>query len=123
MICPFCKEQIADGAIKCKHCGSILNDIGINFNSQPSRNKLAQETDNGLIGFSVASFALGILVLLGALGVNRWDKDSTVGLLVFGGISLFLGILTLKNNYKGKGIAIAGIVTAGVAFLIYLGEN
>jgi hypothetical protein len=25
MICPFCKENILDGAIKCKHCGSMLN--------------------------------------------------------------------------------------------------
>ena len=25
MICPFCKESILDGAIKCKHCGSMLN--------------------------------------------------------------------------------------------------
>ena len=25
MICPFCKETILEGAIKCKHCGSMLN--------------------------------------------------------------------------------------------------
>ena len=25
MICPFCKETILHGAIKCKHCGSMLN--------------------------------------------------------------------------------------------------
>ena len=25
MICPYCKEEIADGAIKCKHCNSMLN--------------------------------------------------------------------------------------------------
>ena len=26
MQCPFCKETIIDGAIKCKHCGSMLTD-------------------------------------------------------------------------------------------------
>lgn len=25
MLCPFCKEEIQDGAIKCKHCNSILS--------------------------------------------------------------------------------------------------
>ena len=25
MLCPFCKEEIAEGAIKCKHCASMLN--------------------------------------------------------------------------------------------------
>jgi len=25
MVCPYCKEIIRDGAIKCKHCGSMLN--------------------------------------------------------------------------------------------------
>jgi len=25
MVCPYCRETILDGAIKCKHCGSMLN--------------------------------------------------------------------------------------------------
>ncbi|WP_321778605.1 DUF6232 family protein [Sulfurimonas sp.] len=26
MECPYCKEDIKEGAIKCKHCGSMLNE-------------------------------------------------------------------------------------------------
>lgn len=26
MLCPFCKEEIQNSAVKCKHCGSMLND-------------------------------------------------------------------------------------------------
>lgn len=31
--CQFCKEQIIEDAIKCKHCGSVLVPIGDNFHS------------------------------------------------------------------------------------------
>jgi hypothetical protein len=34
MICPFCKEEILDGAIKCKHCGSMISG-GNNVSTTP----------------------------------------------------------------------------------------
>jgi uncharacterized membrane protein YvbJ len=26
MLCPYCKEEIQDGAVKCKHCGSMISE-------------------------------------------------------------------------------------------------
>lgn len=39
MLCPFCKEEIQEGAVKCKHCGSMITTYAppvIQVSSSPS---------------------------------------------------------------------------------------
>ena len=66
---------------------------------------------------------IGIVTLLGGYGTKIWNKNSTIGLFYLSAISIITAVLTLKNKYKGTGMAIAGIVTTSLAILAFWGRN
>jgi TM2 domain-containing membrane protein YozV len=59
MLCPFCKEEIKDDAIKCKHCGSMLV-------SEP-------QTPGAVSKSGKSKIAAGLFaILLGGLGIHKF---------------------------------------------------
>ncbi len=75
-----------------------------------SSNQAEEKITGGYIGVSIASLVCGILSILCCC-------LSCVG-LVFAIASVVLGIITLVNKYDGKGMAIAGLATAGVGLVL-----
>jgi TM2 domain-containing membrane protein YozV len=61
MECPYCKEDILDGAIKCKHCDSVLTSDG--GMSRPSSSK--SKTVAGVLA-----------LLLGHIGIHKFYMGS-----------------------------------------------
>jgi len=61
MECPYCKEDILDGAVKCKHCESILGSNGSTL-----------ETSNGKSRKTAAFLAL----FLGHMGAHKFYLGS-----------------------------------------------
>ena len=69
-----------------------------------------REQGNGNRGISIASLVCGILSLIcccaGWLG------------LILAAAALVLGIISLRNNYDGRELAIAGLITGGCGMVL-----
>lgn len=68
------------------------------------------------LGISITSVVLGIVSIIIFCCFHQFS-------FIFGIIGLILGIVSIKNGYQGRGLAIAGIVTSSVSLvLVILGE-
>ncbi|MGO9533311.1 MAG: zinc ribbon domain-containing protein [Syntrophobacteraceae bacterium] len=80
--CPFCKEDIQDGAIKCKHCGSILAEFPPEYGTQGASMHLTSNNGKSkrrwfpymLLLFVLTAFAIGYQSFKGDLFESRAVK-------------------------------------------------
>ena len=90
--CKSCGAELLDEAVVCPKCGVVLDEI----KAPLTKNK-----------FAVAGFVLSIV----AMFINMYAVPAVLG-LVFSIIGL---IQITKGSYKGKGLAVAGIIISVVA--------
>lgn len=86
--------------------------------SSNSNNKLENE---GSYWLPIPSMILGIISILACFDESSWDSDTITGLAVFAIAGLVLGIVSISNQEKGKGMAITGITLSSIAILVLIG--
>ncbi len=97
------KDNQTEGALSSGETVPVYEKI-----DSSNQNEIKQE--GGKIGFSIASLVCGILSIIFCC--------SDIFGFILAVAAVVLGIIVLRNKYDGKGMAIAGIITGGIGFLI-----
>jgi ABC-type transport system involved in cytochrome c biogenesis permease subunit len=116
--CPYCKELIIEGAIKCKHCGSDL--------TKPAQSSEAIQKSN-VAGFvALIGGALLIIGLLlpwmtaGVFSVSAFQKVGDAYIFLIFGIAISLLAIVGIIQKKSYGIVIVIFSLLSLAYLTYL---
>jgi len=118
--CQHCGKEVDDDAVVCVNCGCPVE--GAKTTAAPASNKKS--------GCAVAGFVLSLLGLI-FVAIQSFAPSVVLGMpfilsylvYILAGAGLVLSIVgtcvAAKKKLAGKGLGIAGIILAAIAFMMY----
>jgi hypothetical protein len=104
--CMHCAAPIHETASACPKCGGIQTSVKPDVSA----------SSVGKLWMSITSLVTGILAGASTLDDSGWDRDELLGVVLFFIVpAITFGLLTLTMKKDGKGMAIAGLVLAGIS--------
>lgn len=123
MNCPYCNNPVPPEVNNCPSCGAPveMQTAPVMPQNEPVQAQENIKSAKEYFWMSIISLVVGIICFLAAFDDSEWDDDTVIGFLIFLLVAIINGIVVLCKEKKRKdvrGMAIAGIVLAGLALLI-----
>jgi len=130
-ICPFCREQISFGALKCKHCQSTLVPLSENTRSTPSMNQSVhivshdQATPRMLDHGWIVMVVTGVFLLALAIAVDEpTDPDAAAGVAFLCSVVVLpYSAWILSKPLSNKVLPVIAMLLTLVIILAAIGVN
>ena len=108
MNCPKCNRKNSDDSIYCMYCGKELK-VEEKITTEAAKTNQSRLNPLALAGFivSMASASIGLLGIVGIVGIVL----SAIGLSQIN-----------KNNDRGRGFALAGLIVGIISLIIGFGR-
>jgi hypothetical protein len=115
IFCTGCGKELHETAPTCPHCGKQVN---VDAATHPNQ----VNAKAGSLWPAITSLVLSAWCVLGEISQSSTDNDTTTAGAILATAGLLLGILSLNISPRGKGMAIAGIVLAGIGLCLCLSQ-
>lgn len=102
----------------------LLNDnFSVGHQSQAGFRQHAspESQSNGTLWLPIPSLILGLISFFALFDDSSWDEDQIAGLILFSGLAITLGAVSLAKQSIGKGMSISGVVLGSIGLLAAIG--